>query len=127
LVRAYSEAPALASPAALVSASLLLAPVPTSLWIEGPTFAVFVPRTDLDALLARLDRMGLDLQMLGQRMASPGSPMAILGHAWQAYSEMTSAGIRDPLGQVFVNRGPVDSQDRVVAGDLVLLVLTMAD
>ena len=126
VVRTYSEAPESVPPSALVSASLSLVPIPDSLWMEGPAFALFVPRADLDALLSRLDRTGLVLEVLDRRTAAPGSPIATLGHAWHVYPELVGVDVRDPLGQVFVNRGPIGAA-QLSADDAVLLILTMTD
>lgn len=127
VVLAGSQTASSAYTAALLNKSLGIAPAPSSLWLGGPTFAFFLPRVDLASLLGRLDRAGLDLTALGHRTATPGSPMAVLLHAWPAYPELAAVDVVDPWGKVFVTRGWLESEWRLSRADLVLVIVAATD
>ncbi len=123
-----ARAPADGHPAALlVSSSLGVSPVTSSLWLGGPTFAVLVPRIELSALFARLERTGLTLNAFAQGSARPGSPAALLAHAWRSYPVLVALNVGDPLGPVFIPQtlGPTPG-DTPPAG-LALVVVTASD
>jgi hypothetical protein len=126
LVEARSAFGTAASPAALVSTTLDIPPLPSSLWLEGPTFALFVPQHDVSALLRRLQSTGLDLTVLGHQSFIPGSPVAIIAHAWEGFPALVQMDVIDPRGPVFAITGAAGDSWEVTRGEDLLIVLTMS-